>query len=840
MIVRNEAHVLRRCLASVGPIADHWVIVDTGSTDRTRDVVRDCMRALPGSLVERPWVDFGHNRTEAFEYARQYADYVLVIDADETLEVAENFHKSSLTRDAYKVEVRYGSTAYVRTQLLRSSLPWRYVGKVHEYAWCETARAEEVVAGLRINVRHDGARSRDPHTYRRDALLLESALLEDPDNPRTVFYLAQSYRDSGDLDLAIRYYRQRAGMGGWADEVWFSLYQIARLRERLDHAWGEVLEDYLAASEFQPDRAEPLYSIGQHYTAAGAFHLAHMFLAQAMSVRCPGIDRLFINRAVYDYLLPLDYAAACGAVGRRADAVAICNRLLRSGVLPPDRIDQAIVCRRANLTAPAAATSPNDQSTRTTLRLRVCVPFADPGSSLDECLESLVQQRSASLDFTLVDDGLQPTNGDRLPLDDVRFRLQRNTLPRGFEACVDRFVADQCAPDDIVIPLLPVSRLAGETDVARALQTAFADPACQVLYGQHRLASGALGSAEPAADQADILRRGAGLATQSPLIFRASWWREHASPHLEAPWDALVRAAGPHGTRFTDTVLTALSDEGARVPPIDPARLEPANTLPSISCLMVTHDRLALAKRAIRCFERQTYSNRELVIVTDGHARYRAALERFVAELGLENVRMVRVDVQGREKSLGELRNVSLAAADGDLVCQWDDDDCYHPDRIRLQVEHMLADHGRACFLTDHLHYLEDDAALVWIDWTLGGKSGRDQLLPGTMVMYRDPRFRYPESGPYARRGEDSMLLSDLYDNVPVVAARSMGHLYLYTYHGRNTFDRQHHYEMSAFSFSVADLEEKRDVIRAAMRHYPVAKPFVVIGRDGPAFTLND
>jgi hypothetical protein len=42
------------------------------------------------------------------------------------------------------------------------------------------------------------------------------------------------------------------------------------------------------------------------------------------------------------------------------------------------------------------------------------------------------------------------------------------------------------------------------------------------------------------------------------------------------------------------------------------------------------------------------------------------------------------------------------------------------------------------------------------------------------------------------------------------------------------------------FSFSVADLEAKRDVIRAAMAHYPVAKPFVVVGRDGPAFVLNE
>jgi glycosyltransferase involved in cell wall biosynthesis len=546
---------------------------------------------------------------------------------------------------------------------------------------------------------------------------------------------------------------------------------------------------------------------------------------------------LYVNRATYEYELPLDYAAACGAVGRSADAITICNRLLRSGLLPPDRIEQVLATRRANLSTPGAVSSLNDHSASPT-RIRVCVPFANPSSTLDDCLESLVRQTSAALDFTLVNDGVQQIPAERLPLDDARFRLQHNSRPLGFDSCIDHFVADRCTPDDIVIPLLPTSRLSG-TDIGGAVRAAFADGACQVLYGQHRLASGGLGGAEPAADEADILRRGARLAGPSPLIFRAGWWQEHASPHLErAPWDALVHAAGVRGTRFTDRVLTVLAD-GSTPVTVLPTRptLPDTKTWPSISCLMVTHDRLALAKRAIQCFARQTYSNCELVIVADGHTRYRDALQRYATERGLDRVRLVTVDTAGA--SLGALRNVSLAAADGDLVCQWDDDDCYHPDRLRVQVEHLLANRGRACFLTDHLHYLEDDAALVWIDWTLGGKSGRDQLLPGTMVMFRDPRFRYPEAGPYASRGEDSMLLSDLYDNVPVVAARGVGHLYLYTYHGRNTFDRQHHYEMSLFSLSIADLEEKREVIRSAMTYYPVAKPLVVIGRDGPAFSLN-
>src|SRR5215471_3825198 len=91
MIVKNEAPVIARCLASVRPIIDYWVIVDTGSTDRTQEAIRTLMGDLPGQLHERPWRDFGHNRTEALELAQPHGEYMLWIDADDALEFELEF-----------------------------------------------------------------------------------------------------------------------------------------------------------------------------------------------------------------------------------------------------------------------------------------------------------------------------------------------------------------------------------------------------------------------------------------------------------------------------------------------------------------------------------------------------------------------------------------------------------------------------------------------------------------------------------------------------------------------------------------------------------------------------
>src|SRR5271154_6929613 len=104
MIVKDEAPVIRRCLDSVRPFIDHWVIVDTGSSDGTQDIIRNHLKDLPGELIERPWVDFAHNRSEALAAARNKANYVLVIDADETLEADPGFAMPPLDLEPYNLE----------------------------------------------------------------------------------------------------------------------------------------------------------------------------------------------------------------------------------------------------------------------------------------------------------------------------------------------------------------------------------------------------------------------------------------------------------------------------------------------------------------------------------------------------------------------------------------------------------------------------------------------------------------------------------------------------------------------------------------------------------------
>src|SRR6185312_16487121 len=239
---------------------------------------------------------------------------------------------------------------------------------------------------------------------------------------------------------------------------------------------------------------------------------------------------------------------------------------------------------------------------------------------------------------------------------------------------------------------------------------------------------------------------------------------------------------------------------------------------------MTTYDRLSLAKHAVLSFAAQTYPEKELIVVSDGQARFRHALERYARGLGLARVRFVH---PGPERlTLGRLRNLSVEAAAGDIVCQWDDDDYSHPERLKRQVDELTRADAGASFFTDHLQFIDEQATLYWVDWTLAqAASGMDHLAPGTMMVRRDLGFRYPEDGPNARQGEDSVLLDSIWRGTKVAPLRNAGHLYLYRSHGTNTFSREHHHRLSSCRTTVGHLRENADRIREAARHYPIPRP---------------
>jgi len=158
--------------------------------------------------------------------------------------------------------------------------------------------------------------------------LLKGELEKGANVPRATFYLAQCYRDLGNLPMAVEWYEKRTTMGGWAEEVWYSHYQIARLQQRLGISWMLVLSQYLRAYEFRPARIEPLYHVAKFYRENQQYCLGHLFSQAGLSAVYPD-DLLFIERNVYDGDLAREHALCCEELGIQSEPVCV-----KRGTLP--------------------------------------------------------------------------------------------------------------------------------------------------------------------------------------------------------------------------------------------------------------------------------------------------------------------------------------------------------------------------------------------------------------------------------------------------------------------------------------------------------------------------
>lgn len=326
MIVRNEAKVIERCLRSVIPLIHSWVIVDTGSSDGTQALIRRLLKDVPGYLYEKPWRDFSTNRNEAIALAQGQGEYLLVVDADDVLEANGDFQWPSLDQDAYQIQVEHSGITHWRTHLFKPQ-GFYYDGILHEAlvgpAHFRSARLEGIIY-RRVG---GGARSQNKEKYHDDAALLEKVLLQEPYNHRYAFYLAQSWRDAGELELAMRAYERRANMGGWAEEVYISLHEIGKLKSRLNL---DPTQAYLKAFEFRPERAESICAIAAFFRNKNRHEAAYPFAQRAVTIARPD-DVLFVDESVYQWRALDELAIAAYWTKRFDESETLNRRLLEVG-----------------------------------------------------------------------------------------------------------------------------------------------------------------------------------------------------------------------------------------------------------------------------------------------------------------------------------------------------------------------------------------------------------------------------------------------------------------------------------------------------------------------------
>ncbi len=334
MIVKDESHVIERCLRSVRDLIDYWVIADTGSTDGTQKIIADVLKGIPGELHEHPWENFEVNRNRVLDLSLGKSDYILFIDADDFLVNGNKIDKQKLCHHNYRIEGKSNGLIHYRPFLILNSPEWRWKGVLHEDVYHSKSNDYAMIPEIYIEYTNEGTRGKNPaQRHLDDRHLLEEAVRNNPGNTRYLFALALLYLTIGEKEKALEYFEKRAAIQNDLREVFWSLLQTAKLKEDLGESYDAVVGRLCEAYTIYPKRAEALAGLILKFMEKKQFLMAYFVAKKSLAIPKPS-DGFLVESRLYDYWLLVQFAECAYQIGRYEEAIDAMVKLLAIPTLP--------------------------------------------------------------------------------------------------------------------------------------------------------------------------------------------------------------------------------------------------------------------------------------------------------------------------------------------------------------------------------------------------------------------------------------------------------------------------------------------------------------------------
>lgn len=297
VIMKDEEKVLLRMLNSVYKIIDYYVVVDTGSTDNSRKIVKDFFdsKGIPGEVLDFPY-ETPWNGEEMLDQWRNYSlnklresgkvDYGFWIDCDEQLRITPAFNleliKERLSSlDSAACTTVYGDTTYPRSNFINLKTPFYWDDPVHAWLVSPVGYQEGFIPEASIFVTADGNTWKDKTAkFLRHASIYEREYKKKP-TARNLFYLAQSYRDAGKLEEAIKWYKKRVEIQENNEQRYQCQFMIGCLLSHLGKE-EEALYNWFKCSELDNLRGEHFVNIIVKLQKDKLFDTSYLFSKMAV------------------------------------------------------------------------------------------------------------------------------------------------------------------------------------------------------------------------------------------------------------------------------------------------------------------------------------------------------------------------------------------------------------------------------------------------------------------------------------------------------------------------------------------------------------------------------
>jgi len=321
MIVKNESHIIKNTLEKLcNKIKfDYWVICDTGSTDNTPQIIMNFFqeKAIKGELFYDEWVNFAHNRTLALKRAYKKTQLLLIFDADD--EIVGNIQiPTNVLFDEYNL--KFGSpkgVMYTRPLLINNYKMFEFLSVIHEYLTCKEPPSNSTIINgdYYVESGRTGNRSLDPAKYLKDALILEKAYKEAVEKNdvlfhRYAYYCANSYRDCGRFEDAIKWYKITLNHEKqWVQEKYTSCLYIYQCYTSLKQEDAGFF--YLVKSlKYDNERVECLFPLLVYYCCENMYNVAYNYYLivkdffENKYLTGDIQNKLFVNIDKYNFFVP--------------------------------------------------------------------------------------------------------------------------------------------------------------------------------------------------------------------------------------------------------------------------------------------------------------------------------------------------------------------------------------------------------------------------------------------------------------------------------------------------------------------------------------------------------
>jgi hypothetical protein len=345
---KNEEHCIKETLESVYKYIDYWVVCDTGSTDKTCEIITTFFKEknIPGDLYIDEWKGFDHNKTILFNNCYKKADYILHLDADDLLEGDFKFTSSHAGCLSYLCWAKRGlnsSMKYKVQIMFNNHYHWKFCGVAHTTIKCLDNNENLQMGYLTdqeffLNSRDTGNRSTDPEKYYKDALILKAqffnTLIDDPDglNYRSVFYMANSYRDAHKIEEAAQWYSLYIKLENtWNEEKYLSYLNLANMLILLKHDTNKIINIYKDAINTISDRAEAYLNFGKFLNNVKKFQDAYDILTKGKMINLEDSKNkygLFVHETSYGKYINDELAVSCYWLGNYAESKMILENML--------------------------------------------------------------------------------------------------------------------------------------------------------------------------------------------------------------------------------------------------------------------------------------------------------------------------------------------------------------------------------------------------------------------------------------------------------------------------------------------------------------------------------